>query len=284
MALPGLGYNNTMDFNAALRLLAREPSASLDLAEVALRLACDEYPSLDVEACLAEVDALAHEARRLVRGSLEARLGGLCRYLFHELGFRGNQTDYYDPRNSYFNEVLDRRLGIPITLSAVTMAVGRRVGLDIQGVGLPGHFVAKAVADGQEVLFDPYHGGRLLTPEQCEAMVERTTGEPFRLSVEVLQPASLGLIVQRMLSNLKAIYLRQGDFRRAVRVMDRLVQLVPDDTQQRRDLGAALLQARQPGKAINHLQAYLDASPSASDAALVRQVLQQARGAVARWN
>jgi regulator of sirC expression with transglutaminase-like and TPR domain len=273
-----------MDLNTALSRLAREPSAPLDLAEVALELARDEYPALDVEAYLAELDALAHEARRVVRGALETRLAGLCRYLFHELGFRGNQADYYDARNSYINEVLDRRLGIPITLSTVAIAVGRRVGLQVEGVGLPGHFIAKAVAGGRYALFDPFHGGRVLLPEQCEALVQRTTGERFRLTPEALEATPLGVIVRRMLSNLKGVYLRAGDFVRAARVTDRLCQLDPADAQQRRDLGAALLQAGQPGKAIGHLQAYLDANPGASDAALVRQVLQKARGAVAKWN
>src|SRR5438552_8487835 len=153
-----------MNLNATLEALAQDPVAPLDLAELALSLARDEYPDLDVEAYLGELDGMAHEARRYLRGDLAARVSGLCRYLFHDMGFRGNQADYYDPRNSYLNQVLDRRLGIPITLSAVAMAVGRRAGLEVAGVGLPGHFVAKAVLDGREVLFDPFHGGRVLTP------------------------------------------------------------------------------------------------------------------------
>src|SRR5439155_3579704 len=136
----------------------------VDLAEVALLLARDEYPELDVEAYLGELTALAREARTRLRGGLEARTRGLCRYLFHDLGFRGNARDYYDPRNSYFNEVLDRRTGIPISLSAVALAVGDRAGLTLAGVGLPGHFVVKAVDADGEVLFDPFHGGRVLTP------------------------------------------------------------------------------------------------------------------------
>src|SRR5207245_2321666 len=124
--------------------------------ELALGLARDEYPDLDVEAYLSELAGMAHEAARYLRGGLEARVTGLCRYLFHEMGFRGNQQDYYDPRNSYLNQVLDRRTGIPIALSVVAMAVGNRAGLEVVGVGLPGHFVVKAVADGQEILFDPF--------------------------------------------------------------------------------------------------------------------------------
>src|SRR5262245_16427153 len=134
-----------MKIDDALARLAREPAAPLDLAELGLQLARDEYPDLDVEAYLAELDGMAHEARRYVRGDLAARVTGLCRYLFHEMGFHGNTREYYDARNSYLNDVLDRRTGIPISLSAVTMAVGARAGLTIHGVGLPGHFVVKAV-------------------------------------------------------------------------------------------------------------------------------------------
>jgi regulator of sirC expression with transglutaminase-like and TPR domain len=273
-----------MNLDKALRLLARDPAAPLDLAEVALLLARDEYPGLDVEAYLAELDGMAHEARPHLRGRLEKRVAGLCRYLFHDLGFRGNRDHYDDPRNSYFNEVLDRRTGIPITLSAVAMAVGRRAGLTVVGVGLPGHFVAKAVADGREVIFDPFHGGRVLSREDCEILVEKVLGVRFEATPEALRPVPPGPIVQRMLTNLKVLYLRRGDSGRAVRVLNRLRQLCPDDPLQRRDLGATLLQAGEPGKAISHLQAYLDATPGAADADAVRRLLDQSRGAVARWN
>jgi regulator of sirC expression with transglutaminase-like and TPR domain len=273
-----------MELETALTLLARDPAAPLDLAEVALLLAGDEYPALDVEAYLGEVAGMAHEARAHLRGPAEAQAAGLCRYLFHDMGFRGNDSDYYDARNSYLNEVLDRRTGIPITLSAVAMAVGCRAGLEVVGVGLPGHFVAKAVAGGREVLFDPFHGGRLLTPAECERLVEQVTGQPFTATRASLQAVPLGLIVLRMLTNLKGVYLRGGDFRRAARVIGRLSQLAPGDPLQRRDLGATLLRAGQPGQAIGHLEAYLAGVPAAEDAAAVRQLLDQARAAVARWN
>src|ERR1700737_2413369 len=116
-------YNTTMNLDAALSILAENPTAPLDLAEVALTLARDAYPSLDVEGYLGELTAMAREVRPRLRGRLEARVAGLCRYLFQDMGFRGNVKEYYDPRNSYFNEVLDRRMGIPITLSAVAIAV-----------------------------------------------------------------------------------------------------------------------------------------------------------------
>lgn len=273
-----------MNLEMALTLLSQTPDPPLDLAELGLLLARDEYPSLDIEAYLSELDGMAHEARPHLRGDLPSRVRGLCRYLFHDMGFRGNQQEYYDARNSYLNDVLDRRRGIPLTLSAVAMAVGRRAGLQVVGVGLPGHFIAKAVEDGAEVLFDPFHGGRSLTPEKCQRLVEQVTGLPFEASAEALRSVPLAAIVLRMLNNLKGVYLRAGDYRRAARVIERLRQLNPDDPLQRRDLGATLLQAGQAGKAIDHLQAYLQASPEVSDVEVVGKLLSQARAAVARWN
>lgn len=273
-----------MDLDTTLARLARDPAAPFDLAELALHLARDEYPDLDVEATLSELAGMAHEARRYVRGPLPTRVHGLCRYLFHDLGFRGNVRDYYDPRNSYLNVVLERRTGLPIALAAVAMAVGTRAGLDVVGVGLPGHFVAKALADGEEVLFDPFHGGRLLTPEECEILVQQVTSMPFRATPDTLQAVPLGFIVLRMLTNLKGSYLRSADFSRAVRVMRRLRQLNPDDPLQDRDLGVSLLRLGQAGRAIQHLESYLRLAPEADDAEAVRRFLAEARGEVAKWN
>jgi regulator of sirC expression with transglutaminase-like and TPR domain len=273
-----------MDLDSALPQLARDPAAELDLAELSLQLARDEYPDLDVEAYLSQLAGMAHEARSYMRGSLDARVTGLCRYLFHDLGFRGNTQSYYEPRNSYLNEVLDRRTGLPILLASVAMAVGERAGLCVVGVGLPGHFVAKAVENGSEVLFDPFHGGRRLSPEQCEALVYQVTGSPFRANRESLSAVPLSLMVVRMLNNLKGTYLREGDFERAVRVIERLRQLRPDDPLQDRDLGASLLRAGRPGRAVDHLQSYLNETPNAPDAEAVRGLLRTALCEVAKWN
>jgi regulator of sirC expression with transglutaminase-like and TPR domain len=273
-----------MNVDAALAFLAQDLAAPLDVAELALCLARDEYPDLDVEACLGEVNAMAHEARAYVRGSLEARVNGLCRYLFHELGFHGNTREYYDPANSYFHLVLERRTGIPISLSAVAMAIGARVGLNVAGVGLPGHFVVNAMEDGTEILFDPFHGGRLLTAVDCQNLVRQVTGQEFHACPETLQALPLGLMVLRMLNNLKGIYLACKDYPRAIRVMERMVQLKGDDPNQRRDLGTSLLHAGQPGKAIDHLAVYLAAFPKADDADVVRLLLKEARAYVAGLN
>src|SRR5262249_52059023 len=204
--------------------------------------------------------------------------------LFHEMGFRGNVQDYYDPRNSYLNEVLDRRTGLPITLAVLAMAVGQRAGLAIAGVGLPGHFVALAQSDGQGILFDPFHGGRQLPPTDCETLVRQTTGQSFQATPEQLRALPLRMLIIRLLTNLKALYLGQNDYLRAARVMERLRQLSPEDLLQRRDLGISLLQAGQPSRAIAHLAAYLTAEPSRPDADKVRRLLNEAYKAVSPWN
>jgi regulator of sirC expression with transglutaminase-like and TPR domain len=272
-----------MNLDASLNLLASRPNAPVDLAEIALELARDEYPNLDVEAYLSQLSAMAHEAQRYMNGDFEARLAGLCRYLFYDMGFRGNVQSYYDPRNSYLNEVLERRTGIPITLSIVAMAIGSRAGMEIAGVGLPGHFIVKAIEGNQELLFDPFHGGRRLTPGECEHVVRQATGQPFQVTPEVLRAPPPGLIVQRMLSNLKNIYMTAKDFPRAVRVIGRLLQLKPEDSIERRDLGICLVQTGRFGPAIDHLSAYL-ASTSANGEDTIRSLLDQAKAEVARWN
>ncbi len=273
-----------LQLDAALKLLARDPAAPLDLAELALLLARDEFPDLDVEAHLNELAAMAREAAPYLRGHLAHQVQGLCRYLFHEMGFRGNQQNYYDPRNSYFNQVLERRMGIPISLSAVTMAVGSRAGLHISGIGLPGHFIVQAKGRGDEILIDPFHGGRILSLADCEVLVQQATGTSVEASPLSLEPIPLGLMLQRMLNNLKAIYLKSNDWPRSIRVLERLCQLCPEDVVHRRDLGVCFIRHGQPGKAIDHLRTYLEHAAEADDAEQVRATLNVALKTVAQWN
>lgn len=274
-----------MNLDEYLTLLCRQPHAEVDVAEVALLLAQDEFPRLDVEAALAEIAAMAHEARSYVRGSLEARAHGLCRYLFHEMGFRGNTKDYYDPANSYLHLVMERRTGIPISLSALTMAVGRRAGLEVQGVGLPGHFIVKAIGFGQEILVDPFHGGRLLTTGDCENLVRQVTGMPFEATPLNLEAIPLGWMFLRMLGNLKGIYLAGEDYPRSLRIMRRMLQLRPEDAALQRDLGVTWMKIGEPGKAIDPLYHYLEqVGDQAADAEAIGRLLKEARALVARWN
>jgi regulator of sirC expression with transglutaminase-like and TPR domain len=274
-----------MLLDATLAALAADPRHPVDLAELALHLAADEYPDLDVPAYLARLDALADGVRpRLAAGSLADRTAALAHFLFEERGFAGNADDYYDPRNSYLNDVLDRKLGLPITLSVLAAAVGTRAGMTVEGVALPGHFVAKATDGSGEVLFDPFHGGQLLDAAGCERLIAEVTGRPFTLDEAAAAAAPPGLIAVRVLTNLKGAYLRKSDFRRAARVIRRLVQLTPGDPAQRRDLGVTLFQGGEHGPSIGHLRHYLDRAPAAEDADVVRDFLNRAKAEVARWN
>lgn len=274
-----------MDLDLTLGRLAADPHAPVDLAELALHLARDEYPGLDIPQYLGRLDELAADLRPRLSGRLAPDAVELTHFLFREHAFAGNPDDYYDPRNSYLSDGLDRKLGIPITLAVVAVGVGTRAGLRVAGVGLPGHFIAKVEdGDGSAVLFDPFHGGQLLDPEGCEALVSAVTGEPFAATPDALAATPPGYVAVRMLNNLKAIYLKQPDYGRAARVMERLARLVPGDPEQRRDLGVALVHAGKPGRAIDHLRAYLDRAPEAADAGTVRDFLNDAMRDVAKWN
>jgi regulator of sirC expression with transglutaminase-like and TPR domain len=272
-----------MNLDLALATLAADPAAPLDVAEVALMLARDEYPALDVESELADLSAMARELKPRLRGGLSAQVEALCRYLFHEQGFAGNSRDYHDPRNSYLNEVLARRTGLPITLSVVTAAVAARAGLHVEGVGLPGHFIVKAVHRNEEIFLDPFHGGRRLSLADCASLVA-TVSSTFEVTPDMLAAVPAGAVVERMLRNLEGVYLRRRDYPRAARVIGRLCQLAPGDVCRRRDLGTALLQSGKPGQAIDHLATYLAGDPPPVDSASIRDLLDQASGEVARWN
>jgi regulator of sirC expression with transglutaminase-like and TPR domain len=274
-----------MKLSSVLGLLAEDPDHAVDLARVALLIARDAYPRMNPRAYMRRIDQLAATVGPRLSGSLEARTSTLSRFLFEECGFAGNTEHYYDPRNSYLNKVLDRQVGLPISLSLLTMAVGERAGLSVVGVALPGHFVVKAVSPtGDEILFDPFNGGEFLDPEACEALVGEITGRPFEATPEALEATSPAAFVLRMLTNLKTAYLADRAHLRAARVTHRLCQLMPDVPGQRRDLGLLLARAERPGAAVDHLQHYLRAAPSADDADDVRKVLSRTLGEVSRWN
>ena len=156
--------SNVMRFHE----IAARPEAALDLSEAALLIAREEYPDLDVGLYLARLDGLGSALRERAGGAgMDATLAALNRLLFEDQGFRGNTESYYDPRNSFLNDVLDRRTGIPISLSTVYMEVGRRGGIEMEGVGLPGHFVVRVATPDAPLLVDPFHGGIRLTLDDC---------------------------------------------------------------------------------------------------------------------
>lgn len=273
-----------MTLDDTLHALAADPYAAVDLPETALLLAAEANPALEVPLYLSKLDDYAETLRPRLRGSLEGKLAELRNFLFDELGFAGNTEAYYDPRNSYFDAVLDRRLGIPITLTLVAMAVGERAGIAIRGIGLPGHFIAQACDDRDEILFDPFHGGGMLDREGCESLVGAVLGRPFQLTPECLAPVPPGFFILRMLSNLKGIHLRSGNFDCAATVIRRVIQLTPKDKIQQRDLGVSLVHAGRFGEAVDPLRMYMTAQPEAEDRSIVRDFLNHAMKQLAQWN
>jgi regulator of sirC expression with transglutaminase-like and TPR domain len=197
----------------------------------------------------------------------------LNRYLFEELGFAGNESEYYDPRNSMLHQVLARRTGIPITLSVVYIEVGRRAGLRVEGLALPGHFIVRASeGEGEGVLVDPFNG-KVTDEEECQSRLDLIYEGKVALGEEHLRPAGARTVLVRMLGNLKAVYARALLFRRALAAVERILLLAPGDLEERRDRGMLLAQLGRLPEAIAETQGYLNLAPEAADAAAVREQL-----------
>ena len=209
--------------------VTQRPDDEIDLAAASLVVAEVEYPNLDVAHYVGVLDGWAESARNQPGPGPDPALAGLNGLLFDELGFRGNDENYYDPRNSFLNEVIDRRVGIPITLSIVYMEVGRRLGLNLDGVSFPGHFLLRyRTPDGDHVI-DPYHGGIRLDSEELESRLRQVLGNQAELGPEHLPIASKRQILTRMLNNLRGIYQRNGDGVREAGILERLAILNPQD-------------------------------------------------------
>jgi len=276
----------------ALRQFAVEverPDRDIDLGRAALVMARSEDPDLDIARYLSRLDELA--ARSAVdpdgvrRGADPvAVLHRLREFLFAEVGFAGNRRDYFDPRNSLLNEVLDRRLGIPITLSLVLIEVGRRVGLDLHGIGLPGHFITGLGVGGDRILLDPFNRGRILTADSCQSVVTKAVGRPIPLRESHFARVGKRQFLARMLNNLRAVFWKREEWDKVVPVLDRLLVLAPEVASLARDRGTALARLGRPYQATLEWERYLLRCPEADDYEQVRAHLRQAREQLARLN
>ena len=258
----------------------------VDLARINLEVAADAYPDLDLSSCLARLDALADRVRARCPAPDQARqvIGQINWVLFVEEEFRGNGEDYFDPRNSYLNDVLDRKLGIPISLSILYAALASRVGLALRGVNLPMHFLLRATAEEPALYVDPYHEGLIRDRDGCEQLLGELAGRPVRLGFEQFTPCNASTVVARMLRNLKSIYLEQRDFASALPVVRRLAALGRNDLDGQRDWGVVCLHAGRPGEAIDPLHRYVEERPEADDIEAVRALLGTARREIAARN
>lgn len=272
-----------------LAQIAKSPEQELDLAEAALLIAAEEYPELDVDAYLRQIDELASavQQRLPAQAGLEDTLVTLNQFLFVEQGFTGDTETYDDPRNSFLNEVLDRKRGIPITLSIIYLEVGRRLGLPLKGVSFPGHFLVKFSTHEGEVVLDPFSGGNLLSKEDLEEILEETYGpaESINPPLErLLTAAGKKDILVRMLRNLKGAYLRREQYDKALSVVDRILLLQPEQPDEVRDRGRIYEQLECFRAALENYQSYLSLRPTSGDASDVHKRIAELRQVVANLN
>jgi regulator of sirC expression with transglutaminase-like and TPR domain len=259
----------------------------INLPRAALRFSKEiAYPTLEIDRYLALLDQLGGWARAVVPLDSPAFLQAreLGEFLFQRFGFHGNAEAYEDPRNSYLNEVMDRRLGIPISLSVLFVAVAQAVGLQAYGIGLPGHFIVGVQDQLGVAYFDPFHAGRQLTVEDCARLVESTAGVGGTFQMEWLQPAAPADILVRMLNNLRNVYLKGEAWPQLIAVIERLRLLQPDLPGHLRDLGLLHHQLGALRLAIQFYEQYLQRAPDAPDAETVRGNLQAAASQIARKN
>ena len=195
-------------------------SDDLDLTQMALLIGLSEYPNLDIELERQSLDSLASGASHRLDDEDDslARANMLSEYLFDEVGFSANQEDYYDPRNSYLNEVLERRLGIPITLSLLYMEVGKRLDMDLEGVGMPGHFLVRVKSGPEDILVDPFHRGIFLSEQVCARRLQEIVGDTVAWDKRYVAGVSGRELITRILRNLGAIYAAANDYERVSRV------------------------------------------------------------------
>jgi regulator of sirC expression with transglutaminase-like and TPR domain len=249
----------------------------------ALVLARDAYPQLDIDHYLRELDRLAVPLVRriaMARTTL-AQAGALGTYVYDELGFHGDEQTYYDPRNSYLNDVIDRKTGIPITLAVVLIALGTRAGLTVEGVGFPGHFLVRVGGETGGIHLDPFFHARVLQRDALERLLRRALGDSATLTREHLAPVGTRAIIARMLTNLKAIYESRREHARALLVCDRLVDLT-SSAELRRDRGTHALALGAMDAAAADFEAYLRARPDAPDADAIRAAYERAKAGRAR--
>lgn len=260
-----------------LREMLAAGSAYLDLGLAALLVGAEEEPDVDVERSLAALDELAESLEpHLSEGSELQRVASLVEHLFVRQGFKGNGDDYGDPKNSYLHQVLERRTGIPITLSILLIEVGRRVGIELHGVGFPTHFLVGM--NHQPGLFvDPFNEGRILTIDECKALLHVNTGGVLAYEPGYLAPTPTAEILARVSRNLRNLHLKEDRIEQALRAADRIVLLTPHDWIEVRERGLVHFRLGAYGAAIADFNTYITEVPEAPDRGWVEDLIEAAR-------
>jgi regulator of sirC expression with transglutaminase-like and TPR domain len=258
----------------------------LELDRAALLIAAEEYPDLEINKYLDQLEGFAERARSRITPETDphARIAALNQLLFDELGFRGNAENYYDARNSFLNDVIDRRMGLPITLSLIFIEVAQRVGLEIQGVGMPGHFIVRYAGPETELLIDPFNRGQILSVERCREMVEQMYGSTIRFHPSFLNPVTKRQILSRILQNLKSIYARAMDRHKTLSIIERALVINPGAAAEIRDRGLVYFAMGRYALAGKDLEEYLRQAPKSEDVKEIKEKLTQLRQLQAQLN
>lgn len=254
----------------------RKPQEDMSLALAALLVAQEEYSQLPVDRYLARLDLLAEETKDRLDGETAPLLvmQELLSTLYQRHHFRGNREAYYDPRNSFLNDVLDRGLGVPLTLGIVLLEVGWRLGLPLEGVNFPGHFLVRFHGDAVNFLIDPYDGGALRFEDQAQELLDRVYGGMVRVHDSFLKTARSQEMIVRLLTNLKSLYLNVRDFPRALAAVERILLLRPIASAEIRDRGVILARMGKKDEALEQLEAYLSVAPEAADSQRIKGMVE----------
>jgi regulator of sirC expression with transglutaminase-like and TPR domain len=275
------------------QLISRE-DARIDLSRACLLIAQDAYPDLDVERYIGEIERMATRLRAGLAPTAagEDRVVALNQLLYEELGYWGNTEDYYDPRNSYLNEVIDRRTGMPITMSILYMELGRRIGLPVEGVSFPGHFLVRVRLRGGMLVLDPFSGGAPQSEDELRSRVKRVIPDGVADDLpaselpldQFLEPATNRQILARVLRNLKGIYRKANKPERMLDVLNRMLLVTPDASAELRDRGYVYQRLECYRAAFKDLTDYAEREPDAPDLDEVRSKLMELSALCARLN
>ena len=264
----------------------QRPEPALDLARAALLVAAEADPRVDVDSQLHTLDSWAAELRaRLEPGwnNLQ-KLARLRNFVFEELGFRGDHKDYFSPSNSLLHEVMERRRGVPLTLSIIFMELGWRIGIPFEGVGFPGHFLVRLPGEPRDLVLDPFNHARTMHEEDCRQLLNEVTGGRLEFDDRLLASVTKRDMITRLLLNLKGAYLRAHQDEGALAAVERLLLIHPEDMDEVRDRGLLLFRLQRYGPALDALGAYLAARPAAPDRENIEQHLGALRHLIASLN
>jgi regulator of sirC expression with transglutaminase-like and TPR domain len=255
--------------------LASLPDHKISLAEAALQVALDEYPELNISHYKKLLkDWSATMNARFSSKPVKNRLEQINQLLFNKMNFTGNIENYYDPRNSFLNDVMDRRKGIPITLSVIYLEMAWALGLAASGVGFPGHFLVRVIDDGEPIYIDPFHKGNIMTAGECAEFLKEITEGELEFDQKFLSAVNKKEIIIRMLRNLKRIYLETSNYSKLIKILDHLVVVTAGEAEEIRDRGIIYYQMKAFKNALNDFETFLSMASDSEDSEVIQQYLQ----------